>query len=240
MDFNPRSHERSDVTRCELLQWYYISIHAPTRGATYPNLNLSINIRISIHAPTRGATGKRGGNTTGNRYFNPRSHERSDGSDGLDYGFVSNFNPRSHERSDVKSKSKKGWCIIFQSTLPREERRMPLYMDTIYIYFNPRSHERSDLSGFQPILLLLFQSTLPREERQRSDSAGFHKWDNFNPRSHERSDLPPALSSPGTIISIHAPTRGATLSSNGMFLMVLVFQSTLPREERQNDFRLFL
>ena len=34
----------------------YISIHAPTRGATLDTNGLSIIIGISIHAPTRGAT----------------------------------------------------------------------------------------------------------------------------------------------------------------------------------------
>ena len=33
-DFNPRSHERSDAKWCEITAYKYISIHAPTRGAT--------------------------------------------------------------------------------------------------------------------------------------------------------------------------------------------------------------
>ena len=56
-DFNPRSHERSDkhVTRSDA-SIFFISIHAPTRGATQHRL---LNRRYLI-------------------YFNPRSHERSD------------------------------------------------------------------------------------------------------------------------------------------------------------------
>ncbi len=34
MYFNPRSHERSDAKWCEITAYKYISIHAPTRGAT--------------------------------------------------------------------------------------------------------------------------------------------------------------------------------------------------------------
>ena len=56
IDFNPRSHERSDVTRCVLLQLYYISIHAPTRGATDNGNYGVVTVTISIHAPTREAT----------------------------------------------------------------------------------------------------------------------------------------------------------------------------------------
>ena len=81
--------------------------------------------------------------------------------------------------------------------------------------------------------LIKFQSTLPREERPvRRYSLPLISV-NFNPRSHERSDG--SISSSFLYIrqiSIHAPTRGATL------WMVLqaqtdIFQSTLPREERQ-------
>ena len=38
---------------------YSISIHAPARGATRNTLSRSKRIRISIHAPARGATGKK-------------------------------------------------------------------------------------------------------------------------------------------------------------------------------------
>ncbi len=34
IDFNPRSHERSDNKRADSVSIYNISIHAPTRGAT--------------------------------------------------------------------------------------------------------------------------------------------------------------------------------------------------------------
>ena len=56
--FNPRSHERSDLPY--LQTWYllrFISIHAPTRGATHFPNRCKIMRFISIHAPTRGATG---------------------------------------------------------------------------------------------------------------------------------------------------------------------------------------
>ena len=56
-------------------------------------------------------------------------------------------------------------------------------------YFNPRSHERSDCA-------LLYLSPT------RCD---------FNPRSHERSDWYFELRSVNLSISIHAPTRGATV-----------------------------
>ena len=123
---------------------------------------------------------------------------------------------------------------IFQSTLPREERQIPCWC---YVrrqqYFNPRSHERSD------------RHTGNRSKRCK----------NFNPRSHERSDLLQlkrilsrhAFQSTlpreerlneytaqlNVEISIHAPTRGATLGQTCGLYLRQRFQSTLPREERR-------
>ena len=59
-----------------------------------------------------------------------------------------------------------------------------------HIRFNPRSHEGSDpLPDALSQLLSLFQSTLPRRERQETVRA----------------------IEPVDIVSIHAPTKGATL-----------------------------
>ena len=78
-------------------------------------------------------------------------------------------------------------------------------------YFNPRSHEGSDGHEVQ-------QQTQVRD---------------FNPRSHEGSDrVVPVIPLAGVKISIHAPTRGATQTGLTQKLIVQ-FQSTLPRGERQ-------
>ena len=55
-DFNPRSHEGSDCCQTALIQIIHISIHAPTRGATFLYHSIENDGSISIHAPTRGAT----------------------------------------------------------------------------------------------------------------------------------------------------------------------------------------
>ena len=75
----------------------------------------------------------------------------------------------------------------------------------------------------------------------------------FNPRSHERSDQLAVVNCLALAISIHAPTRGATkpliykalraiisihaptrgaTSYYFLLLLPILFQSTLPREER--------
>ena len=167
-------------------------------------------------------------------YFNPRSHERSDKLHYILGRIYAHFNPRSHERSDVS-------LLHFQSR-PRD--------------FNPRSHERSDLMlSMKHQSIPLFQSTLPREERRNGSLTTYRlllisihaptrgattipvptkldvvhisihaptrgatvtsyyicKWlDDFNPRSHERSDFARIFFGFYDYISIHAPTRGAT------------------------------
>ena len=102
----------------------------------------------------------------------------------------------------------------FQSTLPREERlRAGSKSFSVAANFNPRSHERSDSASI---------SCSPYSTY-------------FNPRSHERSDRNWALTDSESIISIHAPTRGATLLCE-ISNPLLAFQSTLPREERPIEY----
>ena len=102
------------------------------------------------------------------------------------------FNPRSHEGSDTSGLRSTCWTVAFQSTLPRGERRvwcLPLLLPAQY--FNPRSHEGSD--------------------EMPTTRSSWHTY--FNPRSHEGSDVgDERLAGVLRVISIHAPTRGATVA----------------------------
>ena len=188
---------------------------------------------ISIHAPTRGATSLKATEYKLSIDFNPRSHERSDNyiPDEFKSYIISIHAPT---RGATMTSDETGMVAIFQSTLPREERRwlfatavLPFEFQstlpreerqTLYLqgfadyYFNPRSHERSDDASMQALSTAFeFQSTLPREER-RVVLCSLKPIYNFNPRSHERSD--------------HA--------DNDFLVTYHQFQSTLPREERQS------
>ena len=186
-----------------------ISIHAPTRGATY---SVDFCASISLFQSTLPRE-ERLSLCPGKRHppdFNPRSHERSD----------------SHAQCPHIQKS-----VQFQSTLPREERLVSNVSSRVVPDFNPRSHERSDYSRiaatassaisihaptrgatamvFSSPTFTRFQSTLPREERRacckwqsrqirfqstlpreerRTLWISVHQYHYFNPRSHERSD----------------------------------------------------
>ena len=88
------------------------------------------------------------------------------------------------------------------------------------------------LSFFMYGLYTSFQSTLRRTERLAVLSEYLQNT-NFNPRSDERSDAVRAECWAGlVVISIHAPTNGATLRCVQPFNSV-AFQSTLRRTERR-------
>ena len=166
--FNPRSREGSDFS-CFRCLWTEnrctVSIHAPAKGATYLHVTERLREKVSIHAPAKGAT-------TGNPIFKsdmqfqstlPRRERLHTNKI---FETIYSFNPRSREGSDngklytdaemmvsihapAKGATRMGesmWTIsVFQSTLPRRERRytLPLYLARRQS-FNPRSREGSD------------------------------------------------------------------------------------------------
>ena len=102
-------------------------------------------------------------------------------------------------------------------------------------------------------VVVTFQSTLPQGERRDSGAHGT-RLRNFNPRSHKGSDHKLRTKFFSMPISIHAPTRGATLVADAVNQAVSIsihaptrgattkvsviddnnlFQSTLPQGERQ-------
>ena len=145
INFNPRSHERSDRYHSYIHFFFSsISIHAPTRGATFVVRHFAFVIAISIHAPTRGATvpGIEAGSLDIISIHAPTRGATTikDTADGA-MQFQSTL-PR--EERPILRHSSKGFCL-FQSTLPREERRCKLNCCLcLSEYFNPRSHEMSD------------------------------------------------------------------------------------------------
>jgi len=144
------------------------------------------------------------------------------------------FNPRSHMGSDR--------CRLAVARVGFISIHAPTWGAT-WCAFNLRSPDTN-----------IFQSTLPRRERHKLVQRFRYPITNFNPRSHEGSDLLRGYYDTITNISIHAPTKGATSSrwlgywfhrisihaptkgatgSASTSWQISVFQSTLPRRERQ-------
>ena len=144
-DFNPRSHERSDIVRGQTMDDLKISIHAPTRGATRM-------IKIVGFIPIFQST-------------LPREERLSTASARLLLSTY--FNPRSHERSDNNRTAHINRSIRFQSTLPREERLsygLHFFCASKISIHAPTRGATSALGTL--FLASSFQSTLPREERR--------------------------------------------------------------------------
>ena len=102
----------------------YVSIHAPTKGATHSGRTGFNGKCVSIHAPTKGATGN-----------------------SLRLSLIS----------------------MFQSTLPRRERRSMNDMDRSGYTVSIHAPTKGATIPFIDVYRygLLFQSTLPRRERQQ-------------------------------------------------------------------------
>ena len=123
----------------------FISIHAPTQGATIGRVIITSRLYISIHAPTQGATSRSPSFSDVSRISIHAPTQGATNLSAINGASVFNFNPRSHARSDLVINYGYQFIVIFQSTLPRKERRLQMFFWT--------SFNR-------------FQSTLPRKERQ--------------------------------------------------------------------------
>ena len=148
-----------------------------------------------------------------------------------------NFNPRSREGSDEPAYVIYSELGIFQSTLPRRERRRVDAMAELEEIISIHAPAKGATKNYQQHLAcnFQFQSTLPRRER-RYGTAVISDDDYFNPRSREGSDFTFDSTLKLTlIISIHAPAKGATLYYSQRMLQSIEFQSTLPRRERQSN-----
>ena len=157
------------------LQLGYVSIHAPTRGATRLRTKVTEFGKVSIHAPTRGAT---------NSLFH--------------YSYIQQcFNPRTHEGCDGSIRSSEFF---------------------VHVSIHAPTRGATEKPDFQNRPSPQFQSTHPRGVRPQSPTHSTAHYRCFNPRTHEGCDLTvcpfPHLF---TDVSIHAPTRGATIILRNLF-----------------------
>ena len=129
INFNPRSHERSDpLSQTILLLYRLFQSTLPREERPYL---FAVNALLSNH-------------------FNPRSHERSDFSCRDCIMEIIDFNPRSHERSDSDIQCA---CV---------------HISSISIHAPTRG--ATFFTFLLRVLIPKFQSTLPREERQSDDT----------------------------------------------------------------------
>ena len=123
-------------------------------------------------------------------------------------------------------------AAVFQSTLPQRERRCPHHAARTKAQFQSTLPQRERrLQRIGPGKLTGFQSTLPQRERHFGEAYNFHF---FHISIHAPTKGATIMTSFCTIcaaISIHAPTKGATGKKPGTG-REKQFQSTLPQRER--------
>ncbi len=110
--FNPRSYKRSDFQ-----QLRYAPEPKPFNPRSYKRSDSKLcykqyEVSLSIHAPTRGATWRAGQRNSSPEAFNPRSYKRSDSSVSLSTKLQKTFNPRSYKRSDAEFKQFPAWFLL--------------------------------------------------------------------------------------------------------------------------------
>ena len=147
MSFNPRTHTGCDYPiQKEHYSTIYVSIHAPTRGATAMGCKNPSGISVSIHAPTRGATRKEFESLTDKEFQSTHPH-------GVRLAPVLSFS---------------GFAK-FQSTHPHGVRHVIDEALEAVAGFNPRTHTGCDNRlWFLHLLLKGFQSTHPHGVRRSS------------------------------------------------------------------------
>ena len=183
-----------------------VSIHAPTRGATWsktciaqgscfnPRAHAGRDNRrgeefpplpVSIHAPTRGAT-TRGKRVFCSGRFNPRAHagRDEDPSYQVIQPFVSIHAPTRGATIAARLGSD---ASPFQSTRPRGARRSRGSAAATSACFNPRAHAGRDQVYLRYCERDKFQSTRPRGARRRGRPARGGRC-GFNPRAHAGRD----------------------------------------------------
>ena len=166
------------------------------------------------------------------RCFNPRTHEGCDLWLRRQWIMVKSFNPRTHEGCDTEQMQYLKSLALFQSTHPRGVRPIVALNDSVQKLFQsthprgvrlPCGHCVQCLQKFQSTHprgvrlnqhsinspLVKFQSTHPRGVRRLLTCSKYYCV-GFNPRTHEGCDQQSQEAVNTSLVSIHAPTRGAT------------------------------
>ena len=212
-DFNPRSREGSDPATPPSwkIQRDFNPRSREGSDSTAPGC-FFMGRMISIHAPAKGAT-RWARKSHRNRRFQSTLPRRERLPDGGSAGFVKiiSIHAPAKGATIISLPSDPGYYISIHAPA----KGATDFVDTdddFNVDFNPRSREGSDA---------LIIKGLPASLRH------------FNPRSREGSDNIAEKAENVTLISIHAPAKGAT-TRKAISQFLTVFQSTLPRRERQH------
>ena len=185
----------------------------PRAHAGRDNKNVTLRNAVTVFQSTRprGARRPKTRSTTPNRIVSIHAPTRGATTGTLTAVSVNaGFNPRAHAGRDHYHHYQQRWRNQFQSTRPRGARQILCTAILKTAGFNPRAHAGRDTKHFQKPQMRVFQSTRPRGARQINNQT--------------RACL--------RLVSIHAPTRGATYRGRGIKVLPPCFN---PRAHAGRD-----
>ena len=207
----PPHEGRLDAIIGALIQTEFQSTPPRGRRQLVVDHGCSLSV-VSIHAPARGATCTTFRVNGTRNCFNPRPHARGD----------SRFGTGLPTR----------WVSIHAPT--RGATSILMWLTTLMCCFNPRPHARGDPKESWSLLNPASFNPRPPARGDFLRGLHFHQCMSFNPRPHARGDVLNYVALQNVfIVSIHAPTRGATSHLLTWWYERVQFQSTPPREGRR-------
>ncbi len=147
----------------------FVSIHAPTRGATIITLLITAVMMFQSTRP-REARPEKAHGIGGGECFNPRAHERRDIGDIASRTSLS-VSIHAPTRGATKVDGSRKRDLMFQSTRPREARRSDANTLDDYEVSIHAPTRGATFTHHSPPHLMPFQSTRPREARQKPHSS---------------------------------------------------------------------
>ena len=189
---------------------YVVSIHAPTRGATIILYNVSSCLTFQSTHPhgVRPISLKKSWRI---KSFNPRTHTGCDHKFFHRRDYHPRFNPRTHTGCDEYVIETVCGDLVSIHAPTRGATHATTLCHCVFSGFNPRTHTGCDSiysSCVSPCML--FQSTHPHGVRLRinlNEHPGI-VFQSTHPHGVRPPEIAPSI--PDDIVSIHAPTRGAT------------------------------
>ena len=183
----PRRERRVCCRRCRSDRQFQSTL--PRRERLYSQSTTEAQKFVSIHAPTQGATPNSLSNSSSVDCFNPRSHAGSDTVPPAIIPRLLSFNPRSHAGSDL--------CGQFRDPVrsgfnPRSHAGSDACCHgqlDVRTRFNPRSHAGSDQEISASFLSSCVSIHAPTQGATVVGSDTIPRITSFNPRSHAGSDL---------------------------------------------------
>ena len=168
LGFNPRPHTRGDIVKWRYRHTIYVSIHAPTRGATWAQEGIfSTAFLFQSTPPREGQLWAHDQYIAPNLSFNPRPHTRGDTLWLCEHQAL-HVSIHAPTRGATRLAITAPFHAVFQSTPPHEGRHFLLCSITQMTQVSIHAPTRGATHLLLQLLTLqsMFQSTPPREGRR--------------------------------------------------------------------------